>query len=122
MKLRRCILIVLIMGLGLFVCCNEETKTMSIVLEGDTKTVQKLENLLEQNPGLLNHQSETEYSITIVKPDPNIDYKIAKVTSDSDVEYKIDIIDPQSNKEDKILSRQFNKAILDFLQKTSQQK
>ena len=98
-------LVCLVLVLGGFNAFGD-SQSISIVLEGDPETTAVLKQMLKENPQLAVHDTQTEYTIRVIRPDPSVDYRIMKVTPDPSVDYKIIIVDPQSRKKLPDLSRQ----------------
>ena len=93
----------------------KESKEINIVVQGDSSFKDKIKTITEtlnEDPHFFNLSgSQTKYSMKVIKPDPNIDYKIVKITRDPYVDYKIIVIDPKLKKEIPDLSHTFGEAL-----------
>ena len=77
---------------------SDDTQPVSVVNEEDHTVKVPLEQVINDNPQVVVGETETKYSMQVVKPDPSVDYKIAKIIPDLSVDYKIIIVDPGSGK------------------------
>ena len=81
--------------------CGEHRppQQIAVAVQGDKATKAALERVLRENPTIAIPGRQTEYSIRVVKPDPNIDYKILQVVPDPKVDYKIIVVNPKSQQQ-----------------------
>lgn len=105
----------IIVCLVCFLSGCKESKELNIVVQGDPSFKDKIkiitETLKEDPQTITVSGSQTRYSMKVIKPDPNVDYKIVRITPDPDVDYKIIVIDPELNMEIPDLSRTFGEAL-----------
>ena len=103
--------------------CKEPDKPqpIQVVIKGDPKVSEALEQILEQNPQITVVSDKSRYSIQVVKPDSASNYKILQVTPDPEYNYRIVVIDPESGNEVIDLSRQLGGTLKDKLKKKNSQ-
>ena len=102
-------LYMLLMSLSGFLMGCEDSEEMNIVVQDDPPFQDKVKTVtetLKKDPQVFTFsRQQTRHSMMIIKPDPNINYKILSTTHDSDVDYKIIFIDPEIKNEIPDLSR-----------------
>lgn len=91
---------------------SSDTTALRVVIQGDSGSKNALENLLKENPKVIDSQSGTTYSIQIIEPDPNIDYKIIIIEPDPNIKYTIRIIDPDTGCDTYDFSQEVSKEIM----------
>ena len=83
--------------LGFLMGCKD-SEEMNIVVQGDPPFEDKVKTvteILKKDPHIFTFSgSQTRYSMIVIKPDPNIDYKNLSILPDPNVDYKIIVIDP----------------------------
>ena len=88
------VVLVGIVGLSTISCDERaDARTLAVTVQGDDWAKAAVEEYLSKNPIVI---SGTEYSMRVVEPNPNLDYKTIVVEPDPNVEYKITVVDPTS--------------------------
>jgi len=121
LKLKYTVLLICFFTLLVFTLsgCKESDKLqpIQVVIKGDPKVSEALEQILEQNPQITVGSDKSRYSIQVVKPDSASNYKILQVTPDPKYNYRIVVIDPESGNAVIDLSRQLGGTLKDKLNK-----
>ncbi len=97
---------------------SQQENKLNLVIYGDPLEKFELKTFIENNSTIEVPQSDTDYHIQLVEPDPNIDYKIVNIEADPDVDYKLTIINPQTREEVKTLDDGFVNELLDKFKKS----
>ncbi len=70
---------------------------LSIVLEGQLETVNKIRKWLVRNPKIVRPVLGKKYIIKVIPPNGEVDHKIRIIRPDPDIDFKIGIIDPYAH-------------------------
>jgi len=121
LKLKYAVLFMCLFTLLVFTLsgCKESDRLqpIQVVIKGDPKVSEALEQILEQNPQITVVSDKSRYSIQVVKPDSASNYKILQVTPDPKYNYRVVVIDPESGNEVIDLSRQLGSTLKEKLKK-----
>jgi hypothetical protein len=99
-------------------CCPESV-TIPLVVQGDSTSKMKIEEIIKSNPNLNLPQTLQKYSLIIVEPDASINYHILQVKPDSNIDYKMIIINPMGDNVRQELDPELKEAIIESIEKNS---
>ena len=112
----------IILPLVLLAACNEkpETVNVQVAVVGAPAVKEQVTILINSNP-ILPANGQTQYTMKLVEPPTDIDFKMNTVTPDPDIDYKIIIVgaEPETNIEhlSEKLSEQMRKLLEEQFEK-----
>ena len=111
MEKSNCLKVIILLILFTFGCGKPETVKLPISVSADPEVKVYLEEILKTDSEISSAVSKRKYSISIIEPDKNTNYKILRVTPDPVKGYEITIIDPKSGEEMPELKKELSKTL-----------
>lgn len=68
---------------------SQEENTISIAIRAAPDITVRVEEILNENPNFANPETNNKYSIKLIESDSNVEYKILQVTPDPRYHYEI---------------------------------
>ena len=85
---------VVVVGVGLLIGCKEPRQTVVIRADGPPAVAERVEEVLEENPELVESVLGKKYIVRIIPPERGVDYKMQIIRPDADIDFKMQIINP----------------------------
>ncbi len=95
----------------IFACSQSAPEKVAVVLQGDAAGTRVVQQIVDRDPRIADPQSNKEFFIQIVKPDPKIDYKIVQIQTDPNVKYFLRVLDREGKDTDAAVNSKLSAAL-----------